>query len=141
MPGTLKVTELTDKVTVTITENSGSEKYDGTEKKVTGYTVTSISNELYTEDDFEFVGDESALTVTGTDAGSYPMELKASDFKNNSKNFSNVEFVIVDGTLLRRREGLRRHRPDQGRGQGHRRRLRRRRGRHLHRDRHADARW
>ena len=99
MPGTLKVTELTDKVTVTITENSGSEKYDGTEKKVTGYTVTSISNELYTEDDFEFVGDESALTVTGTDAGSYPMELKASDFKNNSKNFSNVEFVIVDGTL------------------------------------------
>ena len=93
--GILKVTELTDKVTVTITENSGSEKYDGTEKTVTGYTV-SIDNELYTEADFTFSGD---ATVKGTDAGSYPMELKASDFKNTNGNFSNVEFVIKDGTL------------------------------------------
>ncbi len=93
--GTLTVTELTDKVTVTITENSGSEKYDGTEKTVTGYTV-SIDNKLYTENDFTFSGN---ATVKGTDAGSYPMELKAEDFTNTSKNFSNVEFVIVDGTL------------------------------------------
>ena len=93
--GTLTVTELTDKVTVTITENSGSEKYDGTEKIVTGYTV-SIDNELYKESDFTFSGD---ATVKGTDAGSYPMELKPEDFTNISKNFSNVEFVIVDGTL------------------------------------------
>ena len=94
--GTLKVTPVTDKVTVTITENSGSEKYDGTEKTVEGYEVTSISNELYTEDDFEFGGD---ATVKGTDAGSYEMELKPEDFENISENFTNVEFVIVDGTL------------------------------------------
>ena len=93
--GTLTVTALTDKVTVTITENSGSEKYDGTEKTVTGYTV-SIDNELYTEADFTFSGD---ATVKGTDAGSYDMELKASDFANINANFNNVEFVIVDGTL------------------------------------------
>ena len=93
--GTLTVTELTDKVTVTITENSGSEKYDGAEKTVTGYTV-SIDNELYTENDFTFSGD---ATVKGTDAGSYDMELKASDFTNTNANFNNVEFVIVDGTL------------------------------------------
>ena len=93
--GTLTVTELTDKVTVTITENSGTEKYDGTEKSVTGYTV-SIDNELYTEKDFTFSGD---ATVKGTDAGSYEMELKPADFTNTNKNFSNVEFVIVDGTL------------------------------------------
>ncbi len=93
--GTLTVTELTDKVTVTITENSGSEKYDGTEKTATGYTV-SIDNELYTEDDFTFSGND---TVKGTDAGSYPMELKPEDFTNTNKNFKNVEFVIVDGTL------------------------------------------
>ncbi len=94
--GTLKITASTDKVTVTITENSGSEKYDGTEKTVTGYKVTSISNNLYKESDFTFSGN---ATVKGTDAGSYNMELKAADFTNTSTNFTNVEFVIVDGTL------------------------------------------
>ena len=93
--GTLTVKPVTNKVTVTITENSGSEKYDGSEKTVTGYTV-SIDNELYTENDFEFSGD---ATVKGTDAGSYEMELMAEDFNNISDNFTNVEFVIVDGTL------------------------------------------
>ena len=95
VPGTLEITPITDKVTVTITENNGSEKYDGSEKTVTGYTV-SIDNELYTEADFEFKGD---ATVKGTDAGTYNMELKPEDFANTSNNFSNVEFVIVDGTL------------------------------------------
>ena len=95
VPGTLTITPITDKVTVTITENNGSEKYDGSEKTVTGYTV-SIDNELYTEADFEFKGD---ATVKGTDAGTYNMELKPEDFANTSNNFSNVEFVIVDGTL------------------------------------------
>ncbi|MBR4578924.1 MAG: InlB B-repeat-containing protein, partial [Oscillospiraceae bacterium] len=64
--GYMKITPLTDKVTVTITENSGEYTYDGTEKTVTGYTVTSISNNLYKEADFEFSGD---ATVKGTDAG------------------------------------------------------------------------
>ena len=96
VPGTLTITPVTDKVTVTITENSGSEKYDGTEKTVTGYVVTDISNDLYTEAAFTFSGD---ATIKGTDAGSYDMELKPADFANVSKNFTNVEFVIVDGTL------------------------------------------
>ena len=94
--GTLEVTPVTDTVTVTITENSGSELYDGTEKTVTGYEVTSISNELYTVNDFTFGGD---ATIKGTDAGSYDMELTAENFTNTSSNFTNVEFVIVDGTL------------------------------------------
>ncbi|MBQ6003909.1 MAG: InlB B-repeat-containing protein, partial [Clostridia bacterium] len=49
-------------VKVTITEKSGTEKYDGKEKTVTGYTV-SISNPLYTEADFTFSGN---ATVKGT---------------------------------------------------------------------------
>ena len=93
--GTLTVTPFTDKVTVTITENSGTEMYDGIEKTVTGYTV-SIDNTLYTVEDFTFSGTDS---VSGTDFGTYNMELKAEDFANISKNFTNVEFVIVDGTL------------------------------------------
>ena len=94
--GTLTVTPVTDKVTVTITENSGTALYDGTEHTVTGYTVES-SNPLYTESCFTFTGNK---TVTGTDAGTYAMQLRSSDFTNTSANFTNVEFVIVDGTLI-----------------------------------------
>ena len=99
VPGKLKITPCTTKITVTITENSGSEKYDGTEKTVTGYTVTNISNKLYKESDFSFTGDDTHKTVSGTNAGSYNMELVSGDFKNNNKNFGNVEFKIVDGKL------------------------------------------
>lgn len=94
--GKLVINPVAAQVTVTITENSGSEKYDGTEKTVTGYKVKSISNTLYTESDFTFKG---TATVKGTDAGKYDMELKASDFQNTNTNFTNVEFVIVDGQL------------------------------------------
>ena len=94
--GTLEVTPVTDKVTVTIQENSGKFTYDGTEKTVKGYEVESISNKLYSENDFSFSGKD---TVKGTDAGTYDMELTAKDFANNNANFSNVEFIIKDGTL------------------------------------------
>ena len=94
--GTLKITPVTDKVTVTITGNDGSMGYDGNEHSVTGYKVESISNPLYTAADFAFSGTAS---VTGTDAGSYPMGLKAEQFQNTSKNFTNVKFFVNDGEL------------------------------------------
>ena len=94
--GTLAVTPLTDKVTVTITGNTDSKIYDGNEHSVTGYKVESISNPLYTAADFAFSGTAS---VTGTDADSYPMGLKAEQFQNTSKNFTNVKFVVNDGSL------------------------------------------
>ena len=93
--GELKVTAIADKVTVTVIEHSGSEKYDGREKTVTGYDV-SIDNSLYTRADFTFSGDDS---VTGTDAGRYEMKLSPEDFANSSENFTDVEFVIRDGSL------------------------------------------
>ena len=40
-----------------------------------------------------------AWTAKGTDAGEYPVGIVSGDFRNTSKNFTNVEFVIVDGTL------------------------------------------
>ena len=95
--GKLKVTPVTDEVVVTIKENAGTAKYDGTEKTVTGYTVTNISNKLYTEKDFTFNG---TAEVKGTDAGTYDMALKASDFANTNANFSKVTFKIEDGQLV-----------------------------------------
>ena len=91
--GTLKVTPVTDKVTVTITGNTGSVKYDGDSHEVTGYT-TSFSNALYTANDFEFNGTAEA---SRTDAGQTNMGLAAEQFTNTSANFTNVEFVVTDG--------------------------------------------
>ena len=83
-------------MTVTIKGNTASEKYDGTEKTVTGYTVESISNPLYKEGDFTFSGNAVAK---GTDADTYDMGLTAGNFTNTSNNFSNVTFVVTDGQL------------------------------------------
>ena len=91
--GTLKVTPVTDKVTVTITGNTGSEKYDGNSHKVTGYTST-FSNALYTANDFAFSGKAEA---SRTDAGQTDMGLAVEQFTNTSANFTNVEFVVTDG--------------------------------------------
>ena len=95
--GELEVTPVTDEVVVTIKENAGTAKYDGTEKTVTGYTVTNISNKLYAEKDFTFNG---TAEVKGTDAGTYDMALKPEDFTNRNANFSKVTFVIEDGQLV-----------------------------------------
>ncbi|WP_288522370.1 InlB B-repeat-containing protein [uncultured Holdemanella sp.] len=94
--GKLTVTPVTDEVTVTIKEHSAEHVYDGNEKTVTGYDVKSISNQLYTEDDFTFNGTAEAK---GTNVGEYPMNVQASDFTNNSNNFAKVTFVIEDGLL------------------------------------------
>ena len=82
-------------VEVTITENGGTETYDGTEKMVTGYVV-EINTDLYTESDFTFSG---TAEVKGTNAGTYEMNIVASDFENINDNFANVTFTVVDGTL------------------------------------------
>ena len=94
--GTLAVTPLTDKVTVTITGNTGTVTYNGAEQSVTGYKVESISNPLYTAADFTFSGTDS---VTGTDADTYAMGLSAAQFRNTSANITNVEFAVTDGSL------------------------------------------
>jgi len=93
--GMLTISSIADKVTVTITGHTDSAIYDGKEKSVTGYDVAS-SNALYTTDDFTFSGTAEAK---GTDADTYPMNLKAEQFTNTNTNFTNVEFVVTDGEL------------------------------------------
>ena len=95
LKGTLVIAPVSDEITVTITEHSETETYDGEEKTVTGYDV-SVDNELYKEAYIRFSG---SATVKGTEVGEYPMELKVSDFTNTNSNFTNVKFVIVDGGL------------------------------------------
>ena len=94
--GTLEVTPVADKVTVTVKGNSKTEAYDGTEKTVTGYTVASISNSLYKQGDFDFSG---KAVAKGTAKGTYIMGLNEGQFSNTNANFSNVEFIVEDGEL------------------------------------------
>ena len=93
--GNLEVTPVSDEVTVTITGNAATLKYDGTEQSVTGYTV-ACSNGLYTANDFDFTG---AAVAKGTNVGTYKMGLDKDQFSNTSANFSNVTFVVEDGWL------------------------------------------
>ena len=94
--GTLEVTPVTDKVTVTIKGGKSSVTYNGEEHTVSGYKVADISNPLYKEANFTFSGTAEA---NGKNAGTYKMGLKAADFANTSNNFTNVEFVVADGQL------------------------------------------
>ena len=95
--GWLKIDPVETEVFVKIAGNTKTETYNGKEHNVEGYTVTSISNPLYTANDFTFSGTAEAK---GTDAGTYPMGLTADQFTNNkSKNFSKVTFEVADGWL------------------------------------------
>ena len=96
--GKLKVTPVTDEVTVTITEKSGTATYDGKEHIVSGYESMTADNPLYDEDSVQETP-TAAWTVKGKDAGEYPVGIKADDFKNTNGNFTNVKFVVVDGKL------------------------------------------
>ena len=96
--GKLSITPVTDEVTVRINGNKDSATYNGEEQSVSGYTVESISNTLYTSTDFTLNGQ---ATATGKDANTYPMNLDATQFVNNNTNFSNVKFEIAeDGQLV-----------------------------------------
>ena len=95
-PGKLTVTPVTAEVTVTITGNKSTVTYNGAEQSVTGYKVESISNPLYTEENLAFSGEAIAK---GTDAGTYAMGLTAAQFRNQSANITNVEFIVTDGSL------------------------------------------
>ena len=93
--GTLEVTPVADKVTVTITGNSATLSYTGSEQSVTGYSFAA-SDGRYLEANVKFQGEAVAK---GTNAGTYGMNLTSGQFSNISGNFTNVEFVVVDGSL------------------------------------------
>ena len=97
--GYVTITPVTDKVTVTVTENGAIVTYDGNEHSVKGYKSMTADNALYDVTKSVKATETAAWTATGTDAGEYPVGIAAGDFENINKNFTNVAFVIVDGVL------------------------------------------
>ena len=79
--------------TVTITGHHNTTAFDGKEHSVSGYDL-SISNPLYTENDFTFSGTAKA---TRTDVGTTNMGLAEDQFENTNTNFDNVTFDVTDG--------------------------------------------
>lgn len=94
--GSMTITPVPGEVVVTIVGNSDTKEYDGAEHTVEGYTVTSISNPLYTEANITFSGNALA---SQTNVGSKNMPISESDFANNSANFTNVRFEVTPGTM------------------------------------------
>ena len=94
--GDLTVTAEDGEVVVIITGRKDKFEYDGNEKSVKGYDVSITEGSTYTESDFTFSGNDE---VKGTEAGTYDMGLKVSDFTNNNDNYNKVKFVVTDGSL------------------------------------------
>ena len=95
--GKLYITTQDGQVIVVITGHKKTYDYDGTEKTVSGYDVSITEGSTYAEEDFTFNGNAE---VKATEANTYPMGLKASDFTNNNTNYSSVTFVVNDGLLV-----------------------------------------
>ena len=95
--GKLYITTQDGQVIVVITGHKKTYDYDGTEKTVSGYDVSITEGSTYAEADFTFSGNDE---VKGTEANTYPMGLKVSDFTNNNTNYSSVMFVVNDGSLV-----------------------------------------
>ena len=97
--GWLKIDATNAEVVVTITGNTKTVTYNGEEQSVEGYTatITKDPSKLYTLDNIQLTGTAKA---SRTDVGTTNMGLKAEQFKNTSKNFTNVTFVVAkDGWL------------------------------------------
>ena len=94
--GTLKVTPVTDKVTVKISGKKDTVTYDGKSHAVEGYEVKEISNPLYNASSIGFTG---VAKAEGTEVNTYQMHLTSDQFSNTSKNFTDVKFVVTDGSL------------------------------------------
>ena len=94
-----------DTVIVTIRGNKDTVEYNGQKHEVNGYEVVSISNTLYTKDDFG-LKDGATAHAEGTDAGDYFMNLTKDSFVNKNGNFSAVTFVVEDGKLTITKRGL-----------------------------------
>lgn len=95
-PGALVITADAKEVVVIIRGHNDMKVYDGMEHTVTGYDVVSISNTLYTENDFTFSGTAEAKR---TRFGKTEMGLKPEKFTNTNTNFAKVTFVVEDGYI------------------------------------------
>ena len=96
-----ELTTFADAIIVTIKGNTGSEKYNGSEQSVTGYTMEITQNNAEHPYRLNYVEcpAQTGAIAKGTDVGKHSMGLKAGDFKNSNPQYPNVTFIVEDGYL------------------------------------------
>ena len=99
--GKLTVTdrEEADKYEITVTANSATKTYDGTEKTVSGVTGTTLTNDKGAQ----FTVEGLSATVSGTDAGEYANEVSGTPVvKDAAGNDVTSQFKVktVNGKLV-----------------------------------------
>ena len=82
-------------VTVSITGNTDSKVYNGSEQQVSGYSVSIPAGVTLTES--QIIGPANAV-ASGTHVGTYYMGLTTDAFSANNNNY-NVSFELTDGVL------------------------------------------
>ena len=92
--GYLEITPYTDEIVVTITGNTDTKVYNATEQSVEGYT-TDVGDKAIDV----ALKDGVKAEAKGTDSDTYYMGLKEESFTVSSRNYSNIEVVVVDGWL------------------------------------------
>ena len=92
--GTLEITPA-DEVHIIITGSNGTEVYDGTEKTVSGYTMTDLPAGITVE-----LKADVKAEAKGTNAGEYPMGLTESSFVvGGAEEYKKVTVTVIDGKL------------------------------------------
>ena len=84
-------------VVVTIQEHGEEHTFNGMTFVVNGYDV-EINDPIYTNSDFRFLG---KAEVTGSDIGTYQMDLQPSDFANVNRNFDKIHPDSYPNTCLK----------------------------------------
>ncbi|MBP5664610.1 MAG: fibrobacter succinogenes major paralogous domain-containing protein, partial [Bacteroidales bacterium] len=82
-------------LTIAVTGHIDTLVFNGTEQNVTGYDL-ACSSSLYNASKVAFNGTDEA---SGTNVGTYPMNLMNSQFSYVDTNFTNVTFNVTDGHL------------------------------------------
>ena len=96
--GSLTISPNTTAVTIKVSGNKDSVKYDGKSHEVSGYTVDESTLPAgVSKDEISLSG---TAKVAETDAGTYAMGLDAKNFGLTTNKYSNVTFEVVeDGSL------------------------------------------
>ncbi|MBR0456132.1 MAG: InlB B-repeat-containing protein, partial [Firmicutes bacterium] len=95
-PGVLTISKKTDEYVITVTGNSATKIYNGSEQSVSGYTVSEYDSTI------TFTGiaqDDAKATAKGTNKGTYKMTMSEADFSATSDNYENIKIVVEPGTL------------------------------------------
>ena len=92
--GWLKITPITDEVIVTITGNTDTKVYNGSEQSVTGFTTDVGDKDIHVA-----LKEGHVTEAKGIDSNTYYMGLTAADFTVTSDNYSNITVVVSDGWL------------------------------------------